>query len=83
MFATSKKRNIKEDEVAKTTNESDHHNHDVVPTFGICRPLSNFLKELNKKVLNSLVKLYGTDAEIFYESKGIASTSEVGYEDPV
>ncbi|KAM7511462.1 hypothetical protein LguiB_010337 [Lonicera macranthoides] len=134
-FATSKKRHIKEEEeVAKAADESDHH-HDVVPTSGICRPLSDILKELNKKVPDSLVKLrtedngfavkyipwhivnrimnlhapewsgevrsitysadgksvsvvyrvtlYGTDAEIFRESTGTASTSEAGYGDPV
>ncbi|KAM7508147.1 hypothetical protein LguiA_018600 [Lonicera macranthoides] len=108
-FATSKKRHIKEEEeVAKAADESDHH-HDVVPTSGICRPLSDILKELNKKVPDSLVKLqwsgevrsitysadgksvsvvyrvtlYGTDAEIFRESTGTASTSEAGFGDPV
>ncbi|KAM7487136.1 hypothetical protein LguiB_024620 [Lonicera macranthoides] len=78
----SSKRNIKEDEeVAKAADESNHHH--VVPTSGICRPLFDILKELNKKVPDSLVKLYRTNAEIFCESTGMTSTSEVGYGDPV
>ncbi|KAL9173602.1 hypothetical protein ABFS82_03G126100 [Erythranthe guttata] len=106
-----------------------------VPTSGISRPLSNILKDLNKKVPETLLRhrthpdgfsfkyipwhilnrimnlhapewsgevrsinysadgksvsvvyrvtLYGTDAEIFRESTGSASTSETGYGDPV
>ncbi|KAK6116711.1 hypothetical protein DH2020_049531 [Rehmannia glutinosa] len=109
---------------------------DAVPTSGISRPLSQILKDLNKKVPESLIShrtepggfsvkyipwhilnrimnlhapewsgevrsitysadgksvsvvyrvtLYGTDAEIFRESTGTASTSEPsGYGDPV
>ncbi|KAL0359951.1 UNVERIFIED_CONTAM: DNA repair -like protein 1, mitochondrial [Sesamum radiatum] len=108
---------------------------DDVPVSGISRPLSHILKELNKKVPESLLRLrteptgvsvkyipwhivnrimnlhapewsgevrsitysadgksvsvvyrvtlYGTDAEIFRESTGTASTSEPGYGDPV
>ncbi|KAI4320126.1 hypothetical protein MLD38_033637 [Melastoma candidum] len=107
---------------------------DPVPTSGISRPLSHILKELNKKVPDSLVRtrlddgfsvkyipwhivnrimnlhapewsgevrsitysadgksvsvvyrvtLYGTDAEMYRESTGTASTDEAGYGDPV
>lgn len=45
--------------MAKAANESD--DYDVVPTSGICRPLSDILKELNKKVPDSLVKLRTED----------------------
>ncbi|WOL15623.1 DNA repair RAD52-like protein 1, mitochondrial [Canna indica] len=105
-----------------------------VPTSGICRPLSDILKELGKKVPESLIKtrveegvairyipwhfinrilnvhapewsgevrsivysadgssvsvvyrvtLYGTDAEIYREASGTASTADTGYGDPV
>lgn len=107
---------------------------DVVPTSGISRPLSEILKELNKRVPDSLISvrvedgfsvkyvpwhivnrimnlhapewsgevrsitfsadgksvsvvyrvtLYGTDAEIYRESTGTASTDDKGYGDPV
>ncbi|AES87848.1 putative DNA repair protein Rad52/59/22 [Medicago truncatula] len=123
---------------AKTTSSSAADFEKVaddVPTSGICRPLSEILKELNKKVPDSLVKtrvekdgfhiryipwhtvnrvlnlhapewsgevrniaysadaksvsvvyrvtLYGTDAEIFRESTGTASTDDTNYGDPV
>ncbi|KAL2497552.1 cobalt ion binding [Abeliophyllum distichum] len=130
---------------AKTTSSSVHTNNnnytygnegdEQVPTSGISRPLSEILKELNKKVPDSLIRvrtepdgasvkyipwhivnrimnlhapewsgevrsitysadgksvsvvyrvtLYGTDAEIYRESTGTASTSEPGYGDPV
>ncbi|KAE8723402.1 GDSL-like Lipase/Acylhydrolase superfamily protein isoform 1 [Hibiscus syriacus] len=37
---------------------------DAIPTAGISRPLSDILKELNKKVPDSLVKLRIEDASI-------------------
>ncbi|GMI78586.1 hypothetical protein HRI_001527900 [Hibiscus trionum] len=40
-----------------TKSDSDSDSDDAIPTPGISRPLSDILKELNKKVPDSLVKL--------------------------
>lgn len=120
---------------SSSTTDKSYFEEEQVPTSGISRPLSEILKELNKKVPDSLIRartesdgfsikyipwhivnrilnlhapewsgevrsitysadaksvsvvyrvtLYGTDAEIYRESTGTASTTESGYGDPV
>lgn len=56
-FASKNSSSFPEPEPEPEEKFGEHGEDDVVPTSGISRPLSEILKQLNKKVPDSLVKL--------------------------